>query len=93
MNFQLPHIPKRSVSPREKGLTMIMDKGLSYMEAKNMISSSAKYIDLVKLGFGTSYLTEDLEKKYNFIKMQALKYILAGHFLNLLLFVICLINM
>tara|TARA_S200000501_G_C20684168_1_gene682166 strand:+ start:49 stop:816 length:768 start_codon:yes stop_codon:yes gene_type:complete len=78
MNFQLPHIPKRSISPREKGLTMIMDKGLSYMEAKNMISSSAKYIDLVKLGFGTSYLTEDLEKKIQLYKNAGIKVYFGG---------------
>ena len=63
MNFKLTHIPTRSSSPREEGLTMVMDKGLSINEAKNMITASAKHIDIVKLGFGTAYVTENLEEK------------------------------
>ena len=27
MNFDLPYIPSRPEKPREKGLTMMMDKG------------------------------------------------------------------
>jgi phosphosulfolactate synthase len=42
---------------------MVMDKGLSIRQVEDMISSSSKYIDIVKLGFGTAYLTENLEKK------------------------------
>tara|TARA_B110000977_G_scaffold150214_1_gene190460 strand:- start:651 stop:1415 length:765 start_codon:yes stop_codon:yes gene_type:complete len=63
MNFKLTHIPTRTSSPREEGLTMVMDKGLSINEAKNMITASAKHIDIVKLGFGTAYVTENLEEK------------------------------
>jgi phosphosulfolactate synthase len=63
MNFNLPHIPTRTSSPRDGGLTMVMDKGLCINEAKNMISASSKHIDIVKLGFGTAYLTENLEEK------------------------------
>jgi len=41
----------------------VMDKGLSLREAENMIASSGHLIDLLKLGFGTSYLTTDLSEK------------------------------
>ncbi|MCS5662758.1 MAG: phosphosulfolactate synthase [Flavobacteriales bacterium] len=68
MNFSLPHIPKRTTSPRNEGLTMVMDKGLSLREAKDMISASSKHIDLVKLGFGTSYLEENLKEKIKLYK-------------------------
>jgi len=68
MNFLLPHIPKRTTSPRNEGLTMVMDKGLSLREAKDMISASSKHIDLVKLGFGTSYLEENLKEKIKLYK-------------------------
>jgi len=63
MNFHLDHIPERTVKPREDGVTMVMDKGLSLREAENMIASSGHLIDLLKLGFGTSYLTTDLSEK------------------------------
>ncbi|MBJ7428981.1 MAG: phosphosulfolactate synthase, partial [Bacteroidia bacterium] len=44
-NFKLKMIPERSVKPREKGLTMVMDKGLSYREAEDLISVSGGLID------------------------------------------------
>jgi phosphosulfolactate synthase len=68
MNFELPYIPERSVKPREKGVTMMMDKGLSYTEVKNFIEASGHLTDLVKFGFGTSYVTNDLQKKIDLYK-------------------------
>ena len=54
MNFNLPYLPKRTKKPREEGLTMVMDKGLSTREAENMMQSSGEYTDVVKFGFGTA---------------------------------------
>ena len=62
-NFKLKHIPERPEKPRNTGLTMVMDKGLSFREAENMIDASGEYIDIVKLGFGTSYVTPRLQEK------------------------------
>ena len=63
MNFQLPHIPNRPKKPRKNGLTMVMDKGLSVSQADNLIESSGKYIDIIKLGFGTSLVTDKVQEK------------------------------
>ena len=41
---------------------MVMDKGLSIREAEDMLSVSGPYVDIVKLGFGTSYVTPNLEE-------------------------------
>ena len=35
MNFTLPFLPERENKPRQKGLTMMMDKGLSTTEAES----------------------------------------------------------
>ena len=78
MNFSLPHIPKRTTSPRNEGLTMVMDKGLSLREAEDMISASSKHIDLVKLGFGTAYLEENLEEKIKLYKDAGFKVYFGG---------------
>jgi phosphosulfolactate synthase len=40
-----------------------MDKGLSIEETKNFLSIAEPYVDVVKLGFGTSFVTPNLEKK------------------------------
>ena len=78
MNFSLPHIPKRTTNPRNEGLTMVMDKGLSHREAEDMISASSKHIDLVKLGFGTAFLTENLKDKIKLYKDAGLKVYFGG---------------
>lgn len=63
MNFHLSQIPERTSKPRTFGTTMIMDKGLSVTEAENLVSVGAPHIDIVKLGFGTAFVTPHLRKK------------------------------
>ena len=63
MNFHLTQMPDRNPKPRTSGITMIMDKGLSLEETKNFMSVSHPHVDLVKLGFGTAYVTPDLKQK------------------------------
>jgi len=59
----LPFLPDRPVKPRKSGLTMVMDKGMSVREAEDLVSVGSEYTDFVKLGFGTSVITPNLEKK------------------------------
>ena len=61
----LKNLPERPNKPRNKGLTMVMDKGLSLNEAENMVALKSDLTDIVKLGFGTSLLTRYIEKKIN----------------------------
>ncbi|HUV00586.1 MAG TPA: phosphosulfolactate synthase [Bacteroidales bacterium] len=68
MNKILPFIPDRPLKPRNSGLTMVMDKGLSIREAEDFMSVGSEYTDFVKLGFGTSLLTPGFEKKIKIYK-------------------------
>ena len=63
MNFELSQIPERNTKPRQNGLTMVMDKGSSIYEAENFLSVSAPHVDIVKLGFGTAFVTPNLREK------------------------------
>jgi phosphosulfolactate synthase len=63
MTKLLPFIPDRPLKPRNSGLTMVMDKGLSIREAEDFMSVGSEYTDYVKLGFGTSLITPGFEKK------------------------------
>jgi phosphosulfolactate synthase len=63
MNFNLSQIPERIPKPRKSGITMVMDKGLSVEEAKNFLSVGYPHVDIIKLGFGTSFVTPNLEEK------------------------------
>jgi len=56
-------MPKRNLKPRDSGITMVMDKGLSINEARNFMSVSHPHVDIVKLGFGTSFVTPNLREK------------------------------
>ena len=49
-------LPVRPAKPRESGVTMVLDKGLSSGAARELIAAAGPYIDLVKLGWGTSRL-------------------------------------
>ena len=63
MNFNLKNIPKRTKKARDEGITMVIDKGSSIQQCKDLIESSSKYIDFVKFGWTTSNFTVDLKKK------------------------------
>lgn len=63
MNFNLSQIPERTQQPRTSGVTMVMDKGLSIQDVHNMMSVGRPHIDIVKLGFGTSFVTPNLREK------------------------------
>lgn len=63
MNFNLSQIPDRFKKPRTSGLTMVMDKGLSVGEAKNFLEVCHPHVDIIKLGFGTAYVTPNLREK------------------------------
>ncbi len=78
MNYALSHIPVRTTKPREDGLTMVMDKGCSLRQAEDMLSSSGDLIDLVKLGFGTSFVTPNLKEKIALYKKANMRVYLGG---------------
>jgi phosphosulfolactate synthase len=78
MNFPISHIPERTSGEREYGLTMMMDKGLSLSETGQFIESSAPYTDLVKFGFGTALITQDLKEKVRLYQSAGLKPYFGG---------------
>jgi phosphosulfolactate synthase len=78
MNIYLPHMPYRAKKPRESGITMVMDKGLSLQEAGNLIESGNEFVDVVKLGFGTSLVTSNLKDKIRLYQKAKMKVYLGG---------------
>lgn len=68
MNYFLNDIPERTTKPRQTGFTMAMDKGLSLREAEDFISVCKDYVDIVKLGWATSFVTPKLSEKIALFK-------------------------
>jgi phosphosulfolactate synthase len=56
-------LPARPGKPRTGGLTHVIDKGLNLREIEGLFDTAGRYVDIVKLGWGTSYVTNNLEKK------------------------------
>lgn len=78
MNYQLNQIPERTIKPRNSGLTMAMDKGLSIRQVEDFLSTSADYTDIVKLGWATSYVTPNLKEKLAVYKSANIPVYLGG---------------
>ncbi len=68
MNYILKDIPERTQKPRVNGLTMVMDKGLSVREVEDFLEVAGPHADIVKLGWSTSYVTPNLERKLKVYK-------------------------
>ncbi len=82
LNFNLPKLPQRTGKPRNSGLTMVMDKGLSVREVEDMLDSGSDYIDIVKLGFGTSAITPRLKDKITIYQSAGIPVYLGGTLLE-----------
>lgn len=78
MNFHLTQIPERIAKPRAHGITMVMDKGLSLQEAKNLVSVGEPHIDIIKLGFGTAFVTPNLRQKIEFYQGEGVPVYFGG---------------
>lgn len=63
MNYKLNDIPERSVKPRQNGLTMVMDKGMSLRQVEDFLDVAGVHTDIVKLGWATSFVTPKLKEK------------------------------
>ncbi len=78
MNYNLNNLPERTQKPREKGLTMVMDKGLSIREVEDMLEIGEDKIDIVKLGWATSYVTPRLDEKIKMYQSAGIPVYLGG---------------
>ena len=56
-------LPARAPKPRTTGLTHVIDKGLNLRDIEGLFDTAGEFVDVVKLGWGTSYVTNNLEKK------------------------------
>jgi phosphosulfolactate synthase len=77
-NFVLSKIPIRTEKARESGFTMVMDKGLSKREAEDLIEVGGEYLDIVKLGWATSFVTPNLKEKLDIYRSNGIPTYFGG---------------
>jgi phosphosulfolactate synthase len=71
-------LPPRAPKPRTSGLTHVMDKGLNLRDIEGLFDTAGEYVDVVKLGWGTSYVTNNLEKKISLYRSFATPVVCGG---------------
>ncbi|HEU4703317.1 MAG TPA: phosphosulfolactate synthase [Conexibacter sp.] len=71
-------LPQRSAKPRERGITHVLDSGLSVAEVESLIEVAGAAVDLVKLGWGTAVVTENLDAKLASYRAHGIPVVLGG---------------
>jgi phosphosulfolactate synthase len=71
-------LPQRTAKPRERGITHVLDKGLSCSEAEGLLEVAGASVDLVKLGWGTALVTGNLERKLACFEAAGIPVVLGG---------------
>ncbi|OWT33854.1 phosphosulfolactate synthase [Methanobrevibacter sp. 87.7] len=52
-------LTERESKPRDKGITMVLDKGLGYDTAKCLMEIAGDYVDYLKFGWGTTVVQNE----------------------------------
>jgi phosphosulfolactate synthase len=76
--LDLLDLPDRSDKPRERGITHVLDRGLSVSEVDGMIEVAGDFVDLVKLGWGTAVATGNLQAKLDRYREHGIPVVLGG---------------
>ena len=71
-------LPERSVKPRARGLTHVLDRGLSVGAVDDLIEVCGDFIDIVKLGWGTAVVTGNLAAKLERYSVHGIPVVLGG---------------
>lgn len=77
------NLPQRTIKPRDRGLSMIIDTGMPLHNIEDYLNISSNYIDYVKLGWGTALVTQNLDKKIALYKKYNIPVSLGGTFFEL----------
>jgi phosphosulfolactate synthase len=71
-------VPARSGKPRERGITHVIDRGLSVAEVEGMMETAGDSVDIVKLGWGTALVTANLKPKLECYAAHGIPVVLGG---------------
>jgi phosphosulfolactate synthase len=74
----LLNLPERSGKPRDRGVTHVIDRGLSIAEIEGMVEVAGEFVDIVKLGWGTALATGNLERKLECYRSHGIPVVLGG---------------
>jgi len=64
------------------GLTHVIDKGLGPRAWEDVLDTAGAFIDIVKLGWGTAYVTQNLARKLDVLRAAGKPVVIGGTFLE-----------
>ena len=76
-------LPERSEKPRSDGLTHVLDKGLSQVGLESLIQTAGDCIDIIKLGWGTAYVSDGVKAKVEICRSAGINLCLGGTLLEI----------
>jgi phosphosulfolactate synthase len=71
-------LPCRPPKPRPHGITHVIDPGLSARAAEALMDSVEPFVDLVRLGWGTAYVSRELRRKLDIYRDHGVPTMLGG---------------
>lgn len=71
-------LPERTSKPRNTGITHVIDRGIGLRQAQDLLETAANFIDVIKLGWGTGYLTQNLSEKISLYQSFGIKLCFGG---------------
>jgi phosphosulfolactate synthase len=81
----LPNSEFLGLPPRNGGLTHVLDKGIGPRAAEDFLETAGAYVDIVKLGWGTSYVTPNLARKLEVYRAAGKSVVVGGTFFEAVL--------
>lgn len=71
-------VPVRSEKPRETGLTVVIDNGVSLRTIEDLVETAADFVDFVKFGWCTGALIPTLDRKIEVLRSCGIGYWFGG---------------
>lgn len=70
--------PSRTIKPRSAGITHVLDKGMSVAQLDNLFEVAAGYVDIIKFGWGTAVVVENLDAKIKLCQQRGIEICCGG---------------
>lgn len=76
-------LPARGTKPRLGGVTMVLDKGMPLAWIEPLLPAAGAFMDIWKMGWGTSYLERDVAAKIDLLARAGIRASVGGTLLEI----------
>jgi phosphosulfolactate synthase len=76
-------LPERTRKPRRAGITHVLDRGMAPLALESLVETAGAHIDLLKLGWGTAYVSRGVRDKVAICRDVGISVCLGGTLLEI----------